>query len=107
MVKLEQLFEALHEDIELSSAEEIITACKLIIEVQEMSVAERDCIYAAFKHGPLFSGDVPSKSGRNSLVEKGFMSMVVVKGEDGFNACTHKGAWAYRLLKVMNDNRES
>ena len=29
---------------------------------------------------------------------------VVVKGEDGFNACTYKGRWAYRILKAMDDD---
>lgn len=52
------------------------------------------------KMAPLFDGDVPSKSGRNSLLEKGYIAKVVVKGEDGFNACTHKGMWAHRLLEA-------
>lgn len=97
MANLKQLLEAIHESTELSSAEELKRACELIIEVQAMDGSERDCIYASYKHGPLFDGDVPSKSGRNSLIEKGYMAKVVVNGEDGYNACTHKGAWAYRL----------
>lgn len=97
MATLKQLLESIHESIELSSAEELRRACELIIEVQAMDGGERDCLYAAYKNGPLFDGDVPSKAGRNSLLEKGYMAKVVVKGEDGFNACTHKGAWAYRL----------
>lgn len=97
-MKLKDILNVLHESIELSSDKEIKEACKLIIEVQELRGAEIDCIYAAFKNGPLFDGDVPSKSGRDELISKGFMVKVVVKGKDGFNALTHKGAWAYRLL---------
>ena len=97
MATLKELFEAIHESVETSSATELKAACELIIEVQAMDGGERDCLYAAYKNGPLFDGDVPSKAGRNSLLEKGYMAKVVVKGEDGFNACTHKGAWAYRL----------
>ena len=100
MAKLKQLLEAIKESTELSSAEELKQACELIIEVQSMDSSERDCIRAGYKNGPLFDGDVPSKSGRNSLLEKGYMAKVVVKGEDGFNACTHKGAWAYRLIEA-------
>lgn len=100
MVKLTRLLEALHESVELSTPAELKSACELIIEVQAMSGAERDCICVGYQHGPLFDGDVPSKSGRDSLLEKGYMAKVVVKGEDGYNACTHKGAWAYRLLEA-------
>jgi hypothetical protein len=100
MATLKRLLDALHESPELSSAAELKRACELIIEVQAMNSAERDCICAGYKHGPLFDGDVPSKSGRDWLLEKGYMAKVVVKGKDGYNACTHKGAWAYRLLEA-------
>lgn len=100
MATLKQLLDAIHESVELSSAEELKRACELIIEVQGFDGGERDCICAAYKNGPLFDGDVPSKSGRNSLLEKGYMAKVVVKGDDGYNACTHKGAWAQRLLEA-------
>lgn len=97
-MKLKNLFEALHILHDCASPDEIKEACELIIEVQAMSSSERDCIRAAYNYGPLDDGDVPSKCGRDSLLHKGYMSKVVVKGEDGYNACTHKGAWAYRLI---------
>ena len=100
MATLRQLLDVLHKSINLSSAEELKRACELIIEVQAMNGAERECIRAAYKHGPLFDGDVPSKSGRDSLVNKGYMARIVVKGKNGYNACTYKGAWAYKLIWV-------
>jgi len=100
MATLKELLDTLHESPETSSAEEIKRACELIIEVQAMDSAKRYCIRAGYRHGPLFDGDVPSKSGRDWLLENGYMAKVVVKGEDGFNACTHKGAWAYRLIEA-------
>ena len=99
-VTLLRLLDALHENLNTSSAEEIKAACELIIRVQAMDGGERDTIRAAYRSGPLFSGDLPSKTARDSLVEEGFMVHVVVKGEDGFNACTHKGAWAHRLIEA-------
>lgn len=99
MAPLKQLLDAIRESTETSSAEQLKSACELIIEVQAMDGGERNCLYAAYRNGPLFDGDVPSKAGRNSLLEKGYMAKVVVKGEDGFNACTHKGAWAQRLIE--------
>ena len=100
MTTLKILLDALCESTEDSTAEVIKDACELIISVQGMSSAERDCIRASYKIGPLFDGDMPSKVGRYSLIKNGFMAKVVVKGEDGFNACTHKGAWAYRLIEA-------
>ena len=103
MTNLKTLLDVLHESTETSTPAEIKSACELIIDVQAMNGGERDCIYAAFRNGPLFDGDVPCKSGRNSLLSKGYMAKVVVRKEDGYNACTNKGAWAYRILQAIKD----
>lgn len=100
MATLKDLLDAVSAQPELSSAQEIKNACELIIEVQGMSNGKRDCIMAAFEQGPLFDGDVPSKSCRDELIHGGYMSKVVVKGEEGQNACTQKGALAYHLIKA-------
>lgn len=98
MPTLKQLLEAIHESADTSSASELKRACQLIQRVQAMDAGERDTIRAAFENGPLFDGDVPSKVSRDTLVAEGFIAKTVVKGEDGFNACTYSGAQAYRLL---------
>jgi hypothetical protein len=98
MFELKDAFAVLHEDIELCSGEELKSACKLIIETQGLSSAEVEVLKACFKHGPLFDGDVPSKNAKWELITKGFLVQVVVRGEDGYNACTHKGAQACRLI---------
>jgi hypothetical protein len=98
MHSLKQLLDILCESLETSSPDELKSACKIIIEVQAMDSAERDCIRASYKRGPLFDGDVPSKTGRDRLLENGYMEKVIVKGEWGYNACTYRGAWAYRLI---------
>jgi len=100
MITLKEALDVLHESVELSSAEEIKAACELIIEVEAMSSAEQECIGASFICGPLHDGDVPSKSARDNLINSGFMAKVVVKAEEGYNACTYKGAKAYRLLRA-------
>ena len=100
MAKLKSLLGALNHNLYMASADEIKRSCALVIDVQEMDSAARDCIRAAYRSGPLEDGDVPSKIARDKLVESGYMAKVVVNGEDGYNACTHKGAWAYRLLEA-------
>lgn len=100
-MKLKTILEAIHESPELSTPEELKRACELIIRVQEMNSAERDTLIGAFRQGPLYDGEVPSKSGRDALLSDGFIAKVIVKGEDGFNACTYKGLRAYRILEAI------
>jgi len=97
---LKELLDVLHVTPEVSDQIEMKNACALIIEVQAMDSGRRECIRAAFRHGPLLDGDVPSKAARDTLLDEGYMTKVVVGGNDGYNACTHKGAWAYRLLEA-------
>ncbi len=60
--------------------------------------AERDTLEALVLHGPLYDGDVPSKSGRDSLIDRGLAVQVVVRGEDGHTAATYDGRDAWKAL---------
>lgn len=106
MVGLKYLLDALHESIDTSTPAELREACRLIVEVQSMSGGEIDCIYAAHKRGPLFDGDIPCPSSRNRLIASGFMAKIVVRGEDGQNACTQKGHWAFKILQSMREAKD-
>lgn len=61
-----------------------------------MTGAEIDTLIALIENGPLWDGDVPSKSGRDSLIDKGLAVRVVVKLQDGFTAATLAGRDAYK-----------
>lgn len=50
-----------------------------------------DTLYALIKHGPVWDGDVPSKSGRNQLIEHGYAVSTLRNGEEGHTAVTYKG----------------
>jgi len=63
-----------------------------------MTGAEKDTLIALVEQGPLWDGDVPSKQGRDSLVQRGLAAKVVVKGEDGWQAATYAGRDAYKAL---------
>ena len=70
-------------------------------ERKDMSMltgAEKDTLIALVEQGPLWDGDVPSKQGRDSLVQRGLAARVVVKGEDGWQAATYAGRDAYKAL---------
>lgn len=98
MATLKKLLESIQESTETSSPEELKRACELIAMAQEMPHAEREVLLCAYKHGPLYDGDVPSKSGRDALMEKKLIAKVVVKGEDGYNACTYRGRDVHHLI---------
>lgn len=61
-----------------------------------MTGAEFDTLIALVERGPLWDGDVPSKVGRDYLIEQGFAVRVVVSLEDGYTAATYKGRDAYK-----------
>ena len=98
MAKLKDLFDAIHVSTELNTTNELKAVIALIEQVQEFDSGERDTIKAAFADGPLWDGDVPSKAARDRLVAAGFIAKVAVKGEQGYNACTHKGCDAVLLI---------
>lgn len=63
-----------------------------------MTGAEKDTLIALVECGPLWDGDVPSKTGRDALIAQGLAVRVVVKGEDGWQAATYAGRNAYKAL---------
>jgi hypothetical protein len=64
--------------------------------ISELRGAAIDTLVALIERGPLWDGDVPSKSGRDDLVVAGLAVRIIVKGEDGYQAATLAGAAAYR-----------
>lgn len=56
-----------------------------------MTGAEIDTLHALVLRGPLWDGDVPSKTGRDSLIAKGLAVRVIVDARDGFTAATYAG----------------
>lgn len=64
----------------------------------ELNGAERETLVALVETGPLWDGDVPSKLGRDALIERGLAVRIVYKCEDGWTAATYAGRDAYREL---------
>lgn len=64
----------------------------------ELNGAQIDTLIALVERGPLWDGDVPSKRGRDELIDAGLAVRVVVSGEDGFTAATYQGRDAYNAL---------
>lgn len=73
--------------------------------MSELTGAEFDTLHALVLHGPLWDGDVPSKSGRDSLIDRGLAVRVVVRGEDGYTAATYAGRDAWKANYPDLDGR--
>lgn len=56
-------------------------------------------LYQLHSRGPVWDGDVISKSHRTDLLDIGACEKVVVKGQEGYNACTYFGR---SLLRVYD-----
>ena len=78
-MKLTILLDILNVQPHLSTDAELLDAVKLIIDAEKMDRGERYTVIAAFENGPLWDGDVPSKSSRDKLINKGYIAKVVVK----------------------------
>lgn len=100
MATKEELLNAMHYYKDLSTKEDLEYAYKIIVDAKCADSDIRDTLSAMYEHGPLFDGDVPSKSARNILVTDGYAARVVVNGEDGYNACTYKGRDLYKVLQA-------
>lgn len=55
-----------------------------------------DDLTALVESGPLWDGDVPSKLGRDYLIEHGLAVRVIVRGSDGYTAATYAGRDEYK-----------
>ncbi len=91
-------YESAFGKFDLSSKSEMVDNLALMDIAVSLSSAAVETLRAAFKDGPLFDGDVPSKCGRDELLEHGLVAMVINEGGWGFNACTYKGAWAMKVI---------
>lgn len=87
MERLEDVFGR----FDVMSRDECREAIRVVDAVLWLKPHAMDTLRACHDEGPLFDGDLPSKTDRNDLLECGAVEKVVVKGESGLNACTHFG----------------
>lgn len=65
-----------------------------------------DTLKALVEEGPLWDGDVPSKAGRDDLIDRGWAVRVRLGGYDGYTAATYAGSDLFRnyeATKVAKD----
>jgi len=67
-----------------------------------LDVGEIEAVQSLFESGPLFDGETISPNLMKRLLDRNLAVKIVIEGEDGYNACTHTGAWVWRYLKHLN-----
>lgn len=72
---------------------------KVKLLAESLTSAEKDTLHALLLNGPLDDGDVPSKTGRDLLIEKDLATRVIVKASDGYQAATFLGRDVFKYLK--------
>lgn len=72
---------------------------------QRMPADARETLRALLTNGPLSDGDVPSKQGRDWLLEASCASKIIVGGQDGYQAATYKGRDVFRHLFIDPDGK--
>ena len=63
---------------------------------ESLGSGAKDTLICLCKHGPTWDGDVPSKSGRDELLDKKMAAKIVLKNnEQGYQAATYLGSHVY------------
>ena len=91
MTKLAEMFNIINVDPHHQI--DVVWGVSLILCVQRMSDIERNTLRAVYKYGPVRIPDVC----RKRLISDGLICSI---GKDGYNACTLKGKWAYKLIEA-------
>jgi hypothetical protein len=93
-------------DQSLASRAEMLFLIEMAEIEEQLDGAAIDTLHALFVNGPLYDGDIPSKRGRDFLVENDLVARITVKGEAGYNACTHFGDKMYKFHRHLRELKE-
>ena len=75
---------------------EALAEIRLAQRNKELTGAQIDTLIALVEEGPLYDGDVPSKTGRDELIAMGLAVRVCVKACDGYTAANYAGKEVYK-----------
>lgn len=90
----------MHARPDLDDKDELVELIHMI-DFARQHRALREQLWQLHAHGPIWDGDLISKTDRDSLLQIGACAKVCVRGEDGFNACTYFGRSLLRIFDWM------
>jgi len=91
----------MHERPDLLDHQEAIDLINMI-DFAKVNRGLHGQLYQLHAKGPVWDGDVISKSQRSDLLDIGACAKVVVKGQEGFNACTYFGRTLLRVYDWLH-----
>lgn len=91
----------LNERPDLDDKDEVVELVHMIDFAKQNRMLHEQ-LWQLHSRGPLWDGDVISKSDRDELLRIGACAKVCVKGEDGFNACTYFGRSLLRIFDWLH-----
>lgn len=68
---------------------------------------EEDALMALHRNGPVPHGHELSKKTMEKLQQFGLAVSVIVKGEDGYRACTMDGMWVVGMIRILKEEKEN
>lgn len=74
---------------------------------ESLTSAEKYTLHVLLLNGPLDDGDVPSKQGRDLLIEKDLAVKTIVKASDGYQVATYLGRDVFKYLKSCDTLKEA
>lgn len=69
------------------------------IRAIQVSAIELETLRFLHNKGPIWDGNLPSKSARDTLVEKGLAIRMIHQGQGGHQACTDRGRGLLRAFQ--------
>jgi hypothetical protein len=104
-IKQESELARLIGDPDLYARSEVREELRYIAVAAGLTSGQFESLSVAFKHGPVWAGDWPSKQDRDAMIEEGFLTPVVFKGEDGYTALNHRGYQLYKYAEAIRKDR--
>ena len=108
MINVKKAIQAVEcDDLDLSSKRDLLRAIDIVDACLNMTKGHLETLRCCHFVGPVWDGNVPSKSDRDDLVRVGAIAKVSVKGEQGFNACTYRGySFIQALQSLLETNND-
>lgn len=89
---------------EIERAAEVRCMANVMLHIRDVYHGAISCLEALMKaKSPLWDGDVPSKSGRDTLFDLKLATRVIHNGEDGYTTATYLGRDVYRELQRQRE----
>ena len=94
-------------DFSLKTQDEIAYLSTIINIAYMLSVGAAEELQAIHDEGPTWDGNLISSSNLPELLDNDLVAKVVIKGEEGYTACTYRGKIALSIVEALKTLKNS